>query len=104
VNFDKYCFVIYQEKCQFFLWNEDIVIIPIHAAEKILSTIKDKNEIGILIFSTESLSCLLKFTWITVHFFEIKTWFLGCSMEFRFVIQEGMKYILLIYLLQIKKF
>jgi hydroxymethylglutaryl-CoA synthase len=69
VDYAKYCEGIHQEKMSVFPPNEDIVTMAIHAAEKAISKIFDKDEIDLLIFATESSFDLSKSAGIYVHNF-----------------------------------
>ncbi|MBR1734022.1 MAG: hydroxymethylglutaryl-CoA synthase [Alphaproteobacteria bacterium] len=69
VDYRKYCEGIGQIQMAVFPQNEDIVTIGIDAAQKAISKIKDKNDIDLVMFATESTFDLSKSAAIYVHHF-----------------------------------
>lgn len=69
VDYRKYYEGIGQKRMSVFPPNEDIVTIAIDAAQKVLSTVEDTNDIDLLIFATESSFDLSKSAGIYVHHF-----------------------------------
>jgi hydroxymethylglutaryl-CoA synthase len=69
VDSRKYTVGIGQVKMSVFPPNEDIVTIALDAAQKVMARVKNKNDIDILIFATESSFDLSKSAGIYVHHF-----------------------------------